>query len=521
MKKLCRKLFSLIIVILLCLYTPNVCAADNSANINSDLDMVTEQPIEDTNIQLKNTVSTITSGAVYNIINAGSGKYLNVHYGIDSNNTNVYQYTCDYSTEQKFKTVYYSSTGSYKIHAMCSSNGNNRVLDIVRNGASLSDGQNVDIWTQVDDTAQYWKIISIGDGVYKICPTANTSLALTAYGTANGTSTGTSSTSAGNVYISTYTGSANQMWTFQEISTGAATPQGYFDSVSTSYISGWAWRSDIPNTAIVVHIYIYNSNGEIVKLFAPTADLYRSDLVAAGKGNGYHGFSQYIDWSDYLPDTYTIKIYAIGHNENNPELNSSPKTYTVTSTLGYKGYAVYRDLGKGAEAFSDMFLNHPNDWHAGLMDEKYASDYLSVIEMPGIFDDIQWSNWSDFVGELTYRGTYKPKQAISDNSRNLIISLARELRTKDIGYLFTHQLRATIRPEATKIEPDDVVDIRCDGLVEYCYEYFGFRVFGNDTYWDISKASAQNIAHHHENNIMPKAQAQQYLDLETTSVPNQ
>lgn len=187
--------------------------------------MVTEQPIEDTNIQLKNTVSTITSGAVYNIINAGSGKYLNVHYGIDSNNTNVYQYTCDYSTEQKFKTVYYSSTGSYKIHAMCSSNGNNRVLDIVRNGASLSDGQNVDIWTQVDDTAQYWKIISIGDGVYKICPTANTSLALTAYGTANGTSTGTSSTSAGNVYISTYTGSANQMWTFQEISTGAATPQ--------------------------------------------------------------------------------------------------------------------------------------------------------------------------------------------------------------------------------------------------------------------------------------------------------
>ncbi len=383
----------------------------------------------------------------------GSGKYLNVHYGVDSNNTNVYQYTCDYSTEQKFKTVYYSSTGSYKIHAMCSSNGNNRVLDIVRNGASLSNGQNVDIWTQVDDTAQYWKIISIGDGVYKICPTANTSLALTAYGTANGTSTGTSSTSAGNVYISTYTGSANQQWAFQEVSTGAVTPEGYFDSVSTSYISGWAWRSDIPNTAIDVHIYIYNSYGQIVGFYAPTANLYRSDLLAAGKGNGYHAFSQYIDWSTLLPDTYTIKIYAIGHNENNPELHSSPKTYTVTSTLGYKGYAVYRDLGFWAN-LGGTLMGSTNDWHAGLMDEKYASDYLSVIHMPGIGYDIEWADWSDFVGELTYRGTYKPKQAISDNSRNLIISLARELRTKDIGYIATNQLRATIRPEATKIEPE-------------------------------------------------------------------
>lgn len=166
-------------------------------------------------------------------------------------------------------------------------------------------------------------------------------------------------------------------------------------------------------------------------------------------------------------------------------------------------------------------MGSTNDWHAGLMDEKYANDYLSVIHMPGIGYDIEWADWDEFVGNETYRGTYKPKQDISDNSRNLIISLARELKTKDIGYIAAHQLRATVWPGATKIEPDDVVDIRCDGLVEYCYEYYGFRVFGNDTYWDISKASAENLAHHHENNIMPKAQAQQYLDLVTTSVPNQ
>lgn len=292
------------------------------------------------------------------------------------------------------------------------------------------------------------------------------------------------------------------------------------DSV-TDYVKGWAWRSDIPNTPLDIHIYVYrNSPRELVTTYVTNANLYRSDLVSAGIGNGYHGFSHYIDWSTFVPDTYLVQVFAIGHNGDNPALTYSPMAYTVTSTLGYKGYAVYRDLGNFAGGIAGA-LGSPNDWHAGLMDEKYANINLSVIEMPGIGHDIQWSNWSDFVDGLTYRGTYKPKQAISDNSRNLIICLARELKTKDIGYIALYQIRATVRPEATKIEPDDVVDIRCDGLVEYCYEYFGFRVFGNDTYWDISKASAGNIAHHNENNIMPKAQAQQYLNLVTTSIPNQ
>lgn len=27
----------------------------------------------------------------------------------------------------------------------------------------------------------------------------------------------------------------------------------------------------------------------------------------------------------------------------------------------------------------------------------------------------------------------------------------------------------------------------CDGVVEYIYEWYGYRVFGNDTQWDVTK----------------------------------
>lgn len=50
---------------------------------------------------LRGEASGIANHTVYRIRNAGSGKYLNLHYGVDANSTNVYQWTYDGSTEQK------------------------------------------------------------------------------------------------------------------------------------------------------------------------------------------------------------------------------------------------------------------------------------------------------------------------------------------------------------------------------------------------------------------------------------
>lgn len=176
----------------------------------------------------------LVDGGIYYIKNYFSGKYLNVHYGVDANGTNVYQWTGDSSTEQKFKVVYHSATDSYKIYAMCSSNGNNRVLDVVRNGSPLASGQNVDIWTPVDHTAQRLILTPlIYDNLFHIHMLGNEDLYFTTIDKSNGTSGGTKPTSAGNVFIQTFDINDNQQWQFIRIADSElADPSSPFISVS-------------------------------------------------------------------------------------------------------------------------------------------------------------------------------------------------------------------------------------------------------------------------------------------------
>lgn len=161
-------------------------------------------------------VYTPSDDVVYRLRNVGSGKYLNVHNGVDANTTNVYQWTADGTVEQNFK-LERKSNGTYHIRAMCSSNGTNRVLDIVKTGGVVASGCNVEIYNPTDPIAQEWYFYDMGNGRYKIVPASNTDVALTSYGTSNGSSSGQTSTSAGNVFVSTYTGSQNQLWILEPI----------------------------------------------------------------------------------------------------------------------------------------------------------------------------------------------------------------------------------------------------------------------------------------------------------------
>ncbi|MDR6880410.1 hypothetical protein J2X61_002157, partial [Bacillus sp. 3255] len=101
--------------------------------------------------------------------------------------------------------------------------------------------------------------------------------------------------------------------------------EGSLDWITSNIIAGWAWQPSRPNDAIDVHIYINGQIKAVVK-----ANQYRSDLVTAGKGNGYHGFSYQIDWSGYAPGTYQVVAYAVDGSGNNPSLGGSPKSWTVT-----------------------------------------------------------------------------------------------------------------------------------------------------------------------------------------------
>lgn len=163
--------------------------------------------------------TSITSGAIYNLKAVHSGKYLNVHYGIDSNGTNVYQWSFDGSTEQQFKVAYNSLNDTYKFYSMSSSSGVNRVVDCKRINGGFASGSNVQLWDNIDPQAQEFKIIKVSSNKYKIVLNYNQNLALSVANssTQNGTGSGAGSSSSGNVIISNYVGDNNQLWNFETV----------------------------------------------------------------------------------------------------------------------------------------------------------------------------------------------------------------------------------------------------------------------------------------------------------------
>ncbi len=72
---------------------------------------------------------------------------------------------------------------------------------------------------------------------------------------------------------------------------GAPIWEGYHDIATCRDIYGWAWDQNWPNAAINVDVYRDNPYVATVP-----ANVFRQDLLNAGKGNGYHGF-------DYVPDS--------------------------------------------------------------------------------------------------------------------------------------------------------------------------------------------------------------------------
>jgi hypothetical protein len=95
---------------------------------------------------------------------------------------------------------------------------------------------------------------------------------------------------------------------------------GYHDTATCSLIEGWAWDSTLPNTPISVDIY----DGQALLMTVP-ANLYRADLVSAGKGNGYHGFSVPTPASVKTNSPHTITIQVAGTTRG---LRATPKTVT-------------------------------------------------------------------------------------------------------------------------------------------------------------------------------------------------
>ena len=62
---------------------------------------------------------------------------------------------------------------------MCSSDGSDKTLDIVKSSGNVLSGCNVEIYRPIDQIAQEWLFVSLGNNTYKIVPKYNKNLALT------------------------------------------------------------------------------------------------------------------------------------------------------------------------------------------------------------------------------------------------------------------------------------------------------------------------------------------------------
>ena len=205
--------------------------------------------------------SSLSVGEIYLFKNAGSGKYMDVQNGTDANDTNVIQWGWNGSPAQQYKLEKSSTGNGYILRSQVG--GKTRVLDIYKTNGRVENGNNVQIYRNVDPIAQEWLIIPVNSANYKIVPRSNPALALTSYGSSNGSASGKSTTSAGNVFVSTYTGNnTNQWWSIER-------ENGVFIQPGTTLLEDGEYYLNSRNTSK----YLRNVSGSVQGANGTTAAL--------------------------------------------------------------------------------------------------------------------------------------------------------------------------------------------------------------------------------------------------------
>jgi hypothetical protein len=101
------------------------------------------------------------------------------------------------------------------------------------------------------------------------------------------------------------------------VQANAATVQGSLDVVGSTAIEGWAMDTTKPTNPVTVDLY----DGDALLASVP-AKVFRQDLLAAGRGDGNHGFAFPVPpgLKDGKPHTIHAKCAGV-------ELSNSPKTF--------------------------------------------------------------------------------------------------------------------------------------------------------------------------------------------------
>lgn len=137
---------------------PNIYLAGNSNSSNDS-----SSSSNNSTSNNSTTVTKITSGKCYRLKNANSGQYMDVKNGNYANNTNIQQHPSNDESAQVFKIVSVGD-GYYK---MVSQVGNaNKVVDV--SGKKTANGTNIALYTDKDATNQQFKFKRLDNGNFVI-----------------------------------------------------------------------------------------------------------------------------------------------------------------------------------------------------------------------------------------------------------------------------------------------------------------------------------------------------------------
>lgn len=162
-------------------------------------------------------------------------------------------------------------------------------------------------------------------------------------------------------------------------------------------------------------------------------------------------------------------------------ISTSAVSVQPFSTTNRLGHAIYRD--------GVVF----DQWHTGIVAHasgpEYSSDGNWVVHARGSGKTTGYDTFDTFLrnkeGEKqNYVGErYMSTMTLSDHYN--IFFTAEDMATEAIPYTFVNMISVSLLAPA-QLEVSDIEKIRCDGFVEFAYEYNGIKLQASSVYWDIS-----------------------------------
>lgn len=180
---------------------------------------------------------------------------------------------------------------------------------------------------------------------------------------------------------------------------------------------------------------------------------------------------------------------------------------------GAGGYAAYRD-GVGSSGSSSSSSGNLT-WHAAIVTSGVGSS-ATYVEASGPDYNVRTVNYNTFLNGQNFMGYYQPSSLSSYGTiqRNYVVSSALTMANLHIPYVFFTMIEYYSIPSSqTHYKMTDIKTIRCDGVVEFCFETNGIRVCGpsSNSSWDITMNNSLAQTRHAGFALTPKEQAQSYM----------